>query len=101
LDGTFTPSRVIAGGLKIFFPSELTTCSSDPVGAGAEAITAGAGAEMKVDEVLAEAIVTGLKPLEMKVEAVGGTAGFTAPFPFLEAAGANLRAADHPGRATA
>jgi len=94
-----TPSRVILGGLKIFFPSIV-----DPGSVVPELVVAlpgmTTGGEEKVEDVLGALMVTGtgLNALGMTelVEVVEMEGLELTCLGFLDAAGANLRAADHP-----
>ena len=94
-----TPSRVILGGLKIFFPSIV-----DPGSVVPELVVAlpgmTTGGEEKVEDVLGALMVTGtgLNALGMTelVEVVEVEGLELTCLGFLDAAGANLRAADHP-----
>jgi len=104
-----TPSIVIEGGLKIFLPS-ADWCTSPLSGAVAgEEADIVTGAEKNVAEVLG-ALDTGLKPPGRVVDVVEvvadsppvyGLADDACTFGFRDAAGANLRAADHPVLLTA
>lgn len=87
------------GGLKVFFPSTKVNVDGAPASFDSEARTTGAA--KKVEEVLGAFTETGLKPLgivvvvAVVVELVD-IEGLETAFGFLEAAGANRRAADHP-----
>lgn len=88
-----TPSNVMEGGLKIFFPSD-DPGSLPSVTLAFELLGMTTGGEKKVDEVL---FVGALALMETGVNPLGTVEGFDAAgFGFLEAAGANLRAADQP-----
>lgn len=87
------------GGLKVFFPSTKVNVDGAPGSFDSEARTTGAA--KKVDEVLGAFIETGLKPLGIVVDVTVAVVlvdieGLETAFGFLEAAGANRRAADHP-----
>jgi hypothetical protein len=93
------PSSVIEGGLKVFLPSTKVNVEGVPASFGSEARTTGAA--KNVEEVLGAFTETGLKPLGIAVdvtiaEVLVDVEGLETAFGFLEAAGANRRAADHP-----
>lgn len=93
------PSSVMEGGLKVFFPSTKVNVDGAPASFDSEARTTGAA--KKVDEVLGAFTETGLKPLGIAVDVAIAVVlvdieGLETAFGFLEAAGANRRAADHP-----
>lgn len=97
------PSRVIEGGLKVFFPSTKVNVDGVPASFGSEARTTGAA--KNVEEVLGAFTETGLKPLGIVVDVIVAEVlvdveGLETAFGFLEAAGANRRAADHPALLT-